>query len=85
MSYCGHSQVIGPMRSVPAWWYAVEPRLEVRRHELLRRGNDILDVHLLTQDLEAKDIADLVACTEEQVDVVLGVRGGQAETHSRSD
>jgi len=62
-----------------------KPRLEVRRDELLCRCDDLLHRHRLAENLEPEHISNLVARSQNHVDVVLRVRSRKAESDSRSD
>lgn len=50
-----------------------KPSLEAGRHELFGRCNDLLDRHGLAGILEVENIADLVTCAQEEVNVVFGM------------
>jgi hypothetical protein len=54
-------------------------------NELFCSANDLFGGPSVLASLQVKDIADLVASTKDQIDVVLGVSSRETESHTRRD
>ena len=64
---------------------APQPASKTRRNELLGRRDDLIDRHGRFLMLEVENVANFVACAEEEIYVGFGMRSRKAEPHSRSD
>lgn len=74
-------------RESPTAQHPLLERLKIyRSHKLLGGRNDAVDApSRLGAVLEVEDVADLVACAEQEVNVGLGVRRRETEAHARGN
>jgi len=63
----------------------VSPGLSVLMNELFGSANNLFGGPSVLASLQVKDVADLIASTKDQIDVVLGVRSRETESHTRRD